>query len=268
MTNQLRIALGAVVALGLCGWVGNADAAGFTTGQVGWGTNCWYSGNDADGDGLNQSCEQALATVFAPTEWFDNGEDTDAWWPHYAVKSVNYATKQVSIAYYSGYYRDGGGLFGLTSHDGDSEFVIVEAHLEGSTWLVDWVYFAAHRNASVCDDSSWYPYWNVQWDYYYRGWAMVFVSENKHAAYRSDSQCDGACFGGENCDYDYWRVPATNRNVGQSWGQLMSVVQLGSAYEWFWDVNKKFCGWRRGGYYADHSGCASAYYDHLKDFGY
>ena len=268
MTNRFRTTSASWLALlVLCISSGRASAEGFTTAQVGWDTNCWYSGNDTDGDGLNQSCEQALANWFAPTVWFDNGEDTDGWWPHFAVKNVDYASKTISIAYLHSFYKDGGELFGAGKHDGDSEFVIIEVHLSGSTWVADWVYMSAHREA-MCDSSQWYHYSQISWDSAYRGWASVFASENKHANYASDSQCDNACGGLENCDYDYWKTPTSDRNIGQSWGQLISVEQGGSAYEWYWDVNKGFCGWQRAGYYADHGGCSGSYYNHMQDFGY
>jgi hypothetical protein len=268
MIHRTPIASIAVAAaITICSSFTSARADGFTQAQVGWGTNCWNSGNDSDGDTLNQSCEQALATAFAPTVWFDNGEDTSAGVPHFAAKSLDYAAKAVSIAYYFSYLKDGGALFGIGAHDGDSEFAILEIHFDGSSWMVDWMYLSAHRKAT-CDASYWYHFTQIEWDTYYRGWAMVYSSENKHANYASDSTCDAGCLGDENCDRDFFQVPETNRNVGQSWAPLLPVVQLGSAFEFYFDVNKKFCGWQRAGVSTSHDGCAGAYHDHLKDFGY
>ena len=268
MPNHTWLAGLAIAAVTIYGsFTSSAQAQGFTQAQVGWSANCWNSGNDADGDGLNQSCEQALAAVFAPTVLFDNGEDTDAWVPHFAVKSVDFASKTAQIAYYFSFLKDGGALFGIGGHDGDSEFAIVEVHFDGARWMVDFVYLSAHRNAP-CDASSWYHYSQLQWDTFFRGWTVIYSSENKHANYASDSTCDAACLGDENCDPDFFKVPDATRNVGQSFGQLMPVVQFGNAFERFFDVNQKFCGWQRAGSSTSHDGCAGAYHSHLREFGF
>lgn len=268
MSNHSRIAGVAIAVVTICCSFGSVRADGFTQAQVGgWGADCWNSGNDADNDSLNQSCEQALATVFAPTTLFDNGEDTSAWLPHFAVKSLDFASKSVAIAYYFSFARDGGALFGVGNHDGDSEFAILELHFDGANWMVDWMFLSAHRNAP-CDASSWYHFTQIEWDTFFRGWAVVYSSENKHANYAHDSTCDSACLGDENCDPDFIQVPESNRNIGQSWSPLMPVVQVGSAFEFFFDTGKKFCGWQRAGFDASHDGCAGSYHGHLQDFGF
>ncbi|HEX8699009.1 MAG TPA: hypothetical protein VF815_09250, partial [Myxococcaceae bacterium] len=141
-----RMVPGALVSLALLLAVpGVAQADGL--GSIPYADTCWGSGTDADRDGLNDDCEYQLAYWFMPQLWFDSGESGLARRPYYSVKNVSFSTRTVQIFYLDTFYEDSGVT---TGHDGDPEFQILEVHLSGGRWYLDWAYLSAHRKSS-CD---------------------------------------------------------------------------------------------------------------------
>jgi len=201
-----------------------ARADGIASSSIGYGLSCWTAngaGPDDDADGVNDLCEQNLAYWFGPWYYHDDGEDALGWRPHYSVRTLDYATKSVRIFYMHTYYRDAGDFLGISAHDGDPEFVNLDVHFNTADgrWYLDWMYTSAHRN-QWCDESRWHSYSVVEYASTPRAWPIVHVAENKHANYRTDSECDDGCAWLDDCDYAFGRyltdVTAASTTCGHS----------------------------------------------------
>jgi hypothetical protein len=247
---------------------GAARADGLTS--IPYGNDCWGTGTDADGDGLNDGCEYNLAYAFMPHLWFDSGESGYGRRPYYAVKSTSYATRTVQIFYLDTYYDDTGVT---TGHDGDPEFQILEAHYSGASWQLDWVYLSAHRE-SVCDSSAWYSYDQLEYDTAtypgnaYRGAPTLYVAEDKHATYNNLATCDAGCLYQDYCSkYQYEPLDKwswlSGRNVGSTSVKLINKVQYNGATEYLLD-DVAFKGWDDQWYRPNSNG----YRQHLDAFGF
>src|SRR5262245_61966983 len=73
-----------------------------------FGDECWGGAPDADADGLDDDCEQALAVAFQPRLWFDSGESGYGRRPYFAVKNQGFAARTVQVFYLDAFYDDTG----------------------------------------------------------------------------------------------------------------------------------------------------------------
>jgi hypothetical protein len=184
---------------------------------------------DADHDGVEDTCEGALAAAFAPGLHTSTTEcDWDAGWGrlggeyYYAVqRPFNDPVHHIRIAYLPAYYKDCGSdiAFHTDGHSGDSEFILVDVVFNQSArWETTDVFLSAHCAASVIGvpsdpDCQW---WSAADFDGFAGWVdgvqhgapIVWVSEGKHANYRWLSLSNGT----------YYRFPVwySWQNIGSS----------------------------------------------------
>lgn len=150
---------------------------------------------DRDQDGFRDACEALLAYTFRPDRRMsgsDRAPDGEA--KYAATRRVPDANGRADVAifYALSYYRDPGSPYGsIDAHDGDSEFIIVELHCaEGSRWVADYVTFSAHWNAGAgVDHTARYFQDVLEWTDGARVRVRSWVSDDKHANYRSRSVC-------------------------------------------------------------------------------
>jgi hypothetical protein len=182
---------------------------------------------DYDKDWLADECELELAKAFAPLLWFAHGEPCPGGEPAWAVKYFN-IPKVVRIAYLPAYYDDCGRpefAFWGAGHAGDTEFIMVETIFDASTgWKVNQMWLSAHAGGGVEDRSAWVMPWEVRFEL--RGGVVnphpsVWVSERKHANYRSKEVCRKPLIDFEECDYEGVRL----RFPVQAWRNLGSRHQ-------------------------------------------
>ncbi|WP_375758411.1 hypothetical protein [Corallococcus exercitus] len=267
MSRGLRTA---VVSLGLFLALSAPVARADGLSVIPYGDNCWGTGTDADRDGLNDDCEYQLAKWFMPLFWFDSGESGMARRPYYAVKSQAFATRTVRIFYLDTFFEDTGVT---TGHDGDPEFQLFEVHYSGGRWYLDQAYLSAHRK-SACDSSAWYAFDQLEYDLSdsrngYRGWPVLYMAEDKHAAYNTLSTCDKGCFSQDYCSrttaqyLDTTANKLASRNVGSTAVQLINPVVLNGKTERLLD-DVEFKGWDDQWYRPNSQG----YRRHLNDFGF
>jgi len=182
---------------------------------------------DADGDGLNDTCEYMLAVAFAPL--LVQGIEVEAGWPAsstlptipgeylFAVGKGN-AGYAARIAYLPAYYKDRGAVTyaGEGSHSGDSEFIMVDLAYNTQTgrWYTARVFLSAHCGAydpilqviPVGPNCHWYgpddfAYVDgVRW-----GAPVVWVADWKHANYTSSSACQSGIRNIDTCNFG-WRA--------------------------------------------------------------
>ncbi|MDY0004771.1 MAG: hypothetical protein RBU30_25970 [Polyangia bacterium] len=123
---------------------------------------------DLDLDGLYDTLEAELATQFEPYLWLSHKEEgyRDDRLPHYAVWPTT--GTGVSIFYALSYYRDYGDpdLWGLSSHPGDSEVVVVEVNATGpgpeqGPYTLGRVFLSAHYG-TASDGSGWFDLADIQ----------------------------------------------------------------------------------------------------------
>ncbi len=157
-----------------------------------------------------------------------------------------------------GYYNDGGSILGVTSHLGDSEFIVVTRSATGETHL----FLSAHYQAST-DASAWYPVSAFETAITPDGRTRpaVWVAYSKHGNYPDLATCDAGALHTDSCGRGTLEaVPVeAARNLGQSWSVLVDSAPLDMPdrrTEYFW-TDARFCGWQVvGGLTADRSGCA------------
>ena len=248
----------------------SADGPGLVVNGVG-ATTCPTTdpARDADYDGLDDSCEYALADAFAPYLLFASNEQAAGRETYWAAFPTNIdGSYAVTIIYMLGYYWDTGNEYG-GPHRGDSEFIILDVIWDsGTTWKLRSAFLSAHWLYKVCipvacksfDRSDHYNYWDFNYDQsVYRGAPSIVVSRGKHANYNSVSRCGN----GDNFCEDAGAIVsragvAPNRNVGSSVRPLVLWVgsfdpSLHPGTENFWQKST-FDGWNSGsdgtgGYY-------------------
>jgi hypothetical protein len=274
---------------------------------IGWGWDYNFctttlGAADADGDGLNDWCENALAAAFSPWLIFDEEESTSGQMAHYAVRkgtpaecTVNgYAPQNCVVIFYAMSYFADGGLYGFTDHDGDGEMVLEKLNWDpyDKAWLLDWTFLSAHGYTSPY--SAWVPYDQIGYQGNVWGHPTVHVSQNKHANYKSKDACENACFGWwvfqvcEDCDEGVQKRLDIGwggvRNVGSSAHPLANEVWLNGQVEAYWyrtytqagtngystvwyDTSwpTYFCGWRP---VSDRTQCGGGYRGKLVAFGF
>lgn len=237
-----------------CTVVDGAATCPCDKGYLPWKSAC---SPDADEDGISEDEELEVASQLAPVLVFDTDEKLSDRRTHFAVTPTTGGGRTVYYAH--GYYKDGGSTFGVTSHLGDSEFVVVTRAPGGDTQL----FLSAHYQAST-DASKWYPLSKFEKqtvDGVSR--PVVFVALNKHGNYPDLATCEAGAYRTDTCSRGKSEVVPVlpDRNVGQSWKPLIdeeSVDMPDTRREWFW-TDVRFCGWQIvGGATADRSGCAPA----------
>ncbi len=237
--------------------------------------------NDVDEDGIGDACEFALAQAFAPLMNFSYGDDVSRE-PKWAVR---YSDGLVYIAYFMAYYNDAGvqgnflacARFVLfcDAHWEDSEAILFRVTYVSTTqhWLLVDGLLSGHDGYNLIDSPfpNGHPYASgIGYGDKLGGYPIVFVSENKHANYVSDSECDSGGKGNlDNCSTSL--SPARleiygNANLGGYAHQFVDCVYSGSPFyssnqECFWS-GSRFGGWQ--GINPD----SDPYRDRLADFGF
>lgn len=236
-----------------CGWRANGVCDDACRGVLPGGHFDDLADCDADLDGLYDGLEDELAARFEPYLWLSSREDgyRDDRLPHYAVEPI--AGPGISIFYALSYFEDYGDpdLGGLSGHLGDSEFVVVELSSTGplpgdGPWQLHRVFLSAHYG-TVTSGSGWFQPPDIQLTADATGTEhpVVYVSEWKHANYRSLQTCDNGAFFTDHCEeFLLERVGiAPGRNLGNDLVPLLDDVPLGGNHEFYW-TDVRFCGWR------------------------
>lgn len=206
--------------------------------RVGWTeAACDAAAVDADRDGTDDRCEQALATAFAPLLVVDSAECN--WDPTvgngrlggeylFAVQRDREGG-QLRVAYLPAYYRDCGWrspACRLTPwlcepHAGDSEIVVVQVSASGGgdRWTTDGVFLSAHCHGRSDGNCRWYRSAELdlfRWaDARPRGAPTVWVASGKHGNYPSR----------ERCDTGHWYYDSCDRNTASYRFPIVSVRQ-------------------------------------------
>ena len=223
---------------------------------------------DADRDWLDDHCEVELARAFAPTWEMSLSDGCPNGEPHWAAKYFP-APQVVRIAYMPAYYDDcGGGSIG--DHRGDSEMVMVQVVFNSTSrhWEFERMWLSSHFN-SMFDRSSWAVREQAEFLYRPLTHPHVYVSERKHANYRSFGDCNYV-WGIDSCNvnnWQRWRFPVDPaRNIGSFHTDLIGCppsrgVFAGSGtiecfYSQPFGASYPFCGW-----HSDRSvgNCATPY---------
>jgi hypothetical protein len=217
--------------------------------------------DDMDDDLMLDECEHRLAEAFEPFLRFygaDGDPSRRARRPKWAVQwdyPSGMGAGRATIYYAFSYENDFGvpGT-GITSHYGDTEFVVVKAHdVLGGDWITSSVFLSAHFGA-MSDTSDWV--WPTLFEYelglHGSGHPVIHVAENKHANYVNSAECDlgGATF--DNCNgaptAEEWLGISPNGNLGSRDVPLLSREAdstTGNA-EAYWS-SLQFCGWQVAG---------------------
>jgi len=215
---------------------------------------CYYESNpatDADLDFLNDNCEYQLAFAFRPllvnasTEQCPTGNEM--WAVHRFINDV------IRIAYMPAYLLD----CGASSHDGDSEFIMVEVQYDYSShhWKYNYGWLSAHHGATQLgigfDESEWIGPTDVEYPGPSLGAPRIYVSANKHANYKNLSQCETvwSLVDPDYCDIgsSHWFPVWSDRNVGSPTNDLVHCLYRSvnpSRCETFFFASKKFAGWQ------------------------
>jgi hypothetical protein len=170
---------------------------------------------DADQDGVRDSCEYELAQAFHPQMQFTRDDcDTSRepyWAVNYEISPID-GTPVIDIFYAIGYHLDCGSPrpdcpVDCARHFGDSEFIVAEVSAAGyptypsaANWYLKYVTLSAHYSTQV-ESTGTYSGSDVD----YAGAApmsnpVVWVSEGKHGNYRSQGVCDAGASYYDNCD--------------------------------------------------------------------
>lgn len=203
---------------------------------------------DVDGDGLDDTVEDMLATRFFPWVWFDSGEDAGCTDPTSQANPGTVLARvhphpadpgKVAIVYAMLYRRDCGDWFG-GGHSGDVEafsltlapnaacpggygaFALKTTAHEGTIF--------EHVDERMLGNSC-------DWGRAAGGSpqvARVYAAENKHALYASDASCDAGALGNDNCSQSF-TLPFTVFNVGEDNARRideLSAYQFPGEYAW------------------------------------
>ena len=205
---------------------------------------------DIDGDGLDDSVEDALATWFFPWVWYDSGENAGCTHPASTAGNPGTALARVrphpadpgkiAIQYVILYQRDCGDFGGFSSHAGDVEpFSVTLAPNPACPYG-----FGAFSLKTVAHEGV--PGQHVDqrllgnsctWGRAAGGSpyvARIYASENKHGNYASDASCDAALGGLENCSESF-TLPFNVFNVGEDHARRideLSGYQFPGEFAW------------------------------------
>ena len=187
---------------------------------------------DADGDGISDACELALALTFAPHLRVRPGgcnwnSELDA--PRlgggylFGVQAVD---ARVRLAYLPAYFMDCGWsgpkcwLPGVdcSPHAGDSEFIVVELSQDASArYSVSGVFLSAHCFGRSGDSCRWYRAAELRRFQWIGPSVLIWVAEGRNANYPSRSACDQGHYAIDTCDRndaDYVFPVLADRNIG------------------------------------------------------
>lgn len=208
--------------------------------------------NDRDGDGLDDTLEDTLASRFFPWVWFDGGEDAGC--THPATASGNPGTAlarvrkhpadpaKIAIQYVILYRQDCGDIGGLFGHFGDVEpFSVTLApnpacpHGYGAFSLKT----VAHQGSSTSEHVDQRLLGNsCTWGRLAGGSpqvAKIYASENKHGNYASDETCDsGGLLGSDNCSESF-TLTFNVYNVGEDHARRidgLGAYQFPNEFAW------------------------------------
>jgi hypothetical protein len=235
---------------------------------------------DTDLDRMNDVCEEALASAFAPkmlqVDWTDfsydvpngrmGGEYFHATYP--LVCGTAPCKSYARIAYLPAYYRDLGAMNtafnGFDSgHPGDSEFIIVDIAYDAAwgNWQTNGVFLSAHCGAQLFDMPisvnpycKWYGYSEMEYvNGIDRGAPVVYVANGTNANYRSLGECDGGTNQLDTCRANRAvRFPVSfDFNIGSAYIPMPSVAARRSTTltnpnrrEFMWAQEAPFGGWQ------------------------
>lgn len=205
--------------------------------------------SDRDWDGFADDCEYALSYDFKPAFAFDSRDDHLAREPYWAVRPLGNGTYR--IFYAIAYHTDGGApAGGIEAHEGDSEFVVLDVSYYAPTnrWLLNQAFLSAHYQAPN-DQSQWYQHTQLQYGpnwygvVHNRGRPKVWVANQKHANYATQTQC----YWYEQCN-GYFPGSLDIRPEANLGGNYVRLVDGTTSYlgrpgvEYFWS-GSSFCGW-------------------------
>ena len=257
---------------------------------------CAGSAVDADGDGMDDRCELALAQAFAPELMVDA---RDCLWtaapsPRRLGGGYLFAAQRTAegarLAFMPAYYRDcgwsgaacvlRGGKCG--AHAGDSELIVVDVVPDRSAgrWRTAGVFLSAHCFGRSDGRCRWYrgaALRDFAWvDGAPFGAPRVWVALGKHGNYPSRRACDGGHWLYDSCDAnrDTVRFPilTSAQNAGTRRHPLPApdgcvaseALPLGAGgsspgtHECPWDPSRPFRGWQ-----ADGEGSSTSYARYL-----
>ena len=227
---------------------------------------------DADHDGMIDRCEQDLAEAFRPRLMLDKDEkhaDHEVFWevrrPGEGESPLDVQTpgiresykKELWILYALGYHYDAG-RWGISWHEGDSEFIVASAEPVNGTeydswWTLTRICYAAHWSTAKefhkCYD-AFDP--ELTYDDGMGGRPHVWVAYKKHGSYPSIELCNSKklfLFVRERCGNRPSDVAIQDSNkLGKynptrSW-KLEAPGRYRTAPEKLWNA-QGFCGWYR-----------------------
>ncbi len=245
---------------------------------------------DRDQDGVDDGCEAELAVAFRPQLVLMSDDCDTRRQPYFAsrYKWSNEWGDVILIFYAMSYVYDCGPAFSCgnsiprcDTHRGDSEWIIAEVGRYSSStrpWALKFATLSAHwrsdnnqtagYQADDLEDAEGSPGF---------GAPRIWVAEDKHANYRSQSVCGGSGFiNFDNCDnpdglYHTLDVAAAY-NLGRLFipfiGALASPVydrhSNNGNREYYWVEGARFCGWS---YYTSGS-CSGPYHESLTAYGF
>lgn len=230
---------------------GYEPGGAYLSSSVTWSNCVNVASGDEDADDIRDGCEYELAHAFRPIIWFDFNEELEARQSYWAVQQAD-NVPELSIFYAPAYYDD-------ATHAGDSEFIWLTVEYVDGRWYLNTATYSAHWRSCCNDRTATYSYTDLEWPDRHRGKPAVYASENKHANYNTESECDtlaedcGSAFG-EEMDV------LEGRNLGEAgcctdWGgrQLVDCVASSRSYsnhghaldgtECFWSDGDSFDGW-------------------------
>lgn len=250
-------------------------------------TRCAEITTDADADGLDDACELALASAFAPELivdardclWRENPAPARLDGGYLFAAQPTLGEGAVRIAYLPAYYRDCGwtGIActfrgpGCSAHAGDSELIVVDVVPDAAVgvWRTVGVFLSAHCFGRSDGRCRWFRGDELSafaWAGDIAGGApRVWVARGKHANYPSRGACDSGHWYQDTCDENRmvvrFPVQSTDQNLGSRlssrFGRRGCVagasLPLGTdgtqpdARECFWDAAAPFRGWQNDG---------------------
>lgn len=203
---------------------------------------------DLDNDQLDDNFEFKLAKSFEPYLWFTYREGSrNQRNPYFIVHPLS--ADEISIFYAISYFRDYGDpeLGGLFSHDGDSEFIVLDLRKDiFGEWKVEFIFLSAHYGTSI-DSSSWYS--GGEFRYYEDDEGnlhpQVYVAEWKHGNYPDASTCEMGGVTADHCASEVGELLGieADKNLGEPYHHLIDGVMLNGNLEYYWS-DLKFCGWQ------------------------
>jgi hypothetical protein len=252
-------------------------------------------GKDLDEDGLDDVCEIALASAFAPRlrvgsldQWLGREE-------YWAVRPMPGISGAVMIGYFLGYYWDGGcvasGCGGLTSHAGDSETigVVVQQNSTNNHWEVREAHLSSHTSYNIFGAPTTrlgltytVPITALEFLDKPLGRFEVYVAESKHANYATLRDCNAGGFGAtDKCTNGYGTNTAEsvqilpNRNLGSNANRFLDCVTSvhptlspWGQQECFWTGGAEFGGWIPRSWLQGVVDIASGYRSRLEYLGF